>query len=316
VPAYNEQKGIAACVRSLAAVDYSNVEIVVVDDGSTDDTAAVVAGLALPNVRLLRQPNAGKPAALNKGILLARHDILILVDGDTILEPDGVRALIEPFAEPHVGAVSGNTKVGNRRGLLGRWQHIEYVIGLNLDRRMFDVMRCMPTLPGAIGAFRRQAVEEVGGVSEDTVAEDTDLTMAICRAGWRVLYAADARAWTEAPASMGQLWRQRYRWCYGTLQAVRKHRGAIGQSGSAGKLGRRGLRTCWHFTFCFRCSPRSWMSPRFMRSSCHRLPRSCCTSGSASLRCSCLVRSTPSDWIASRSVRSGVFHSNRSLIDS
>jgi cellulose synthase/poly-beta-1,6-N-acetylglucosamine synthase-like glycosyltransferase len=100
VPAYNEQEGIAACVRSLAAVDYPNVEIVVVDDGSTDDTAAIVAGLALPNVRLLRQPNAGKPAALNKGILLARHDILILVDGDTIFEPDAVRGLIEPFAEP------------------------------------------------------------------------------------------------------------------------------------------------------------------------------------------------------------------------
>jgi cellulose synthase/poly-beta-1,6-N-acetylglucosamine synthase-like glycosyltransferase/peptidoglycan/xylan/chitin deacetylase (PgdA/CDA1 family) len=251
VPAYNEQKGIAACVRSLAAVDYPNVEIVVVDDGSTDDTAAVVARLALPNVRLLRQPNAGKPAALNNGILLARHDILILVDGDTIFEPDAVRALIEPFAEPDVGAVSGNTKVGNRRGLLGRWQHIEYVIGLNLDRRVFDVLRCMPTVPGAIGAFRRAALEEVGGVSEDTLAEDTDLTMAICRAGWRVLYAADARAWTEAPASMGQLWRQRYRWCYGTMQAVWKHRGAIRQSGSAGKLGRRGLPYLLAFHFLF-----------------------------------------------------------------
>jgi hypothetical protein len=130
VPAYNEQNGIGACVRSLAAADYPNVDIVVVDDGSTDDTAAVVTSLALPNVRLVSQRSAGKPAALNTGILLARHDILILVDGDTIFEPDAVRALVEPFAEPNVGAVSGNTKVGNRRGLLGRWQHIEYVIGL------------------------------------------------------------------------------------------------------------------------------------------------------------------------------------------
>ena len=241
VPAFNEQEGIAACVRSLAAANYPDLDIVVVDDGSTDDTAAVVAGLALPNVRLVTQPNAGKPAALTKGIHEALHDILILVDADTVFEPDAVRALVVPFGQDDVGAVSGNTKVGNRRGMLGRWQHIEYVMGLNLDRRMFDVLHCMPTVPGAIGAFRREALEDVGGVGDDTLAEDTDLTMAICRAGWRAVYAADARGWTETPATLGQLWRQRYRWCYGTMQAMWKHRGAIWQSGSAGKFGRRGL---------------------------------------------------------------------------
>ena len=241
VPAYNEQRGIAACVRSLAATDYPNLDIIVVDDGSTDDTAAIVAGLALPNVRLLRQPNAGKPAALNNGIRRAQHDIFVLVDGDTVFEPDALRALVAPFAQEEVGAVAGNTKVGNRRGMLGRWQHIEYVMGLNLDRRMFDALQCMPTVPGAIGAFRREALEDVSGVKEDTLAEDTDLTMAIGRAGWRVVYAADACAWTEVPATIGQLWQQRYRWSFGTMQAMWKHRGAIGQSGAAGKLGRRGL---------------------------------------------------------------------------
>ncbi len=104
-----------------------------------------------------------------------------------------------------------------------RWQHIEYVIGFNLDRRMFDVLQCMPTVPGAIGAFRRRVLEAVGGLSIDTLAEDTDLTMAICRAGWRVVYEETAIAWTEAPASLRQLWRQRYRWCYGTLQSMWKH---------------------------------------------------------------------------------------------
>jgi cellulose synthase/poly-beta-1,6-N-acetylglucosamine synthase-like glycosyltransferase/peptidoglycan/xylan/chitin deacetylase (PgdA/CDA1 family) len=241
VPAYNEQQGIAACLRSLAVVDYPDLDIVVVDDGSTDNTAAVVAGLALPNVRLLRQPNSGKPTALGNGIRLARHDILALVDADTVFEPDALRALVAPFAQDEVGAVSGNTKVGNRRGMLGRWQHIEYVMGLNLDRRMFDVLHCMPTVPGAIGAFRREALEEVGGITDDTLAEDTDLTMAICRAGWRVTYAADARAWTEVPVTLGQLWRQRYRWCYGTMQAMWKHRRAVGQYDAAGTLGRRGL---------------------------------------------------------------------------
>src|SRR5512133_3189700 len=241
VPAYNEEQGIAATVRSLAAADYPDLDIVVVDDGSADATAAVVAGLALPNVRLLRQPNAGKPAALNNGIHAARHEILVLVAADTVIEPDAVRALVACLVEADVGAVSGNTKVGTRRGMLGRWQHIEYVTGFNLDRRMFDVLRCVPTVPGAIGAFRREALEEVGGVSEDTLAEDTDVTMAVCRAGWRVVYAPDARAWTETPGTLGQLWRQRYRWCYGTMQAMWKHRKAIGQSGAASKLGRRGL---------------------------------------------------------------------------
>jgi cellulose synthase/poly-beta-1,6-N-acetylglucosamine synthase-like glycosyltransferase len=123
--------------------------------------------------------------------------------------------------------VSGNTKVGNRGGLLGRWQHIEYVMGFNLDRRLYDVLRCMPTVPGAIGAFRRAALTDIGGVSSATLAEDTDITIAIGRAGWRVVYAEEARAWTEAPASLSALWRQRYRWSFGTMQAVWKHKGAL-----------------------------------------------------------------------------------------
>jgi cellulose synthase/poly-beta-1,6-N-acetylglucosamine synthase-like glycosyltransferase/peptidoglycan/xylan/chitin deacetylase (PgdA/CDA1 family) len=241
VPAYNEELGIAAAVRSLVRSDYPVLEVVVVDDGSSDGTAAAVEALGLPNVRLVRQQNGGKPSALNTGIAAARHDVLVLVDGDTVFEPDALRALVAPFADPAVGAVSGNTKVGNRGGLLGRWQHIEYVIGFNLDRRMFDVLQCMPTIPGAIGAFRRQVLAQVGGVSDDTLAEDTDLTMAICRAGWRVVYAPGARAWTEAPASLGELWRQRYRWCYGTMQAMWKHRRAVIEPGASGKLGRRGL---------------------------------------------------------------------------
>ena len=241
VPAYNEELGIAAAVRSLVASDYPDVEVIVVDDGSTDDTAERVRALGLASVRLITRPNGGKPAALNTGIRAARHDLLVLVDGDTVFEPDALSALVAPFVDPDVGAVSGNTKVGNRRGLLGRWQHIEYVIGFNLDRRMFDVLRCMPTVPGAIGAFRREVLEAIGGVSDDTLAEDTDLTMATGRRSWRVVYAPDARAWTEAPATLDQLWRQRYRWCYGTLQAMWKHRGAVLDSGRAGALGRRGL---------------------------------------------------------------------------
>ncbi|MFJ5552403.1 bifunctional polysaccharide deacetylase/glycosyltransferase family 2 protein [Streptomyces sp. NPDC093225] len=240
VPAYNESAGIEAAVRSLVASDHP-VEVIVVDDGSTDGTADLVEALALPGVRVIRQLNAGKPAALNTGIAAATNELLVMVDGDTVFEPDAVRMIVQPFADPAVGAVSGNAKVVNRGGLLGRWQHIEYVVGFNLDRRLFDLAECMPTVPGAVGAFRRSALLRVGGVGDTTLAEDTDLTMALCRAGWRVVYEERAKAWTEAPASLGALWKQRYRWCYGTLQAMWKHRGAFVQRGQAGKLGRRGL---------------------------------------------------------------------------
>jgi len=165
----------------------------------------------------------------------------VLVDGDTVFAPDAVGRLVQPLADPAVGAVSGNAKVANRRGFLGRWQHLEYVVGFNLDRRMFDVARCMPTVPGAIGAFRRSALDDAGGVSAQTLAEDTDLTMAVIRAGWRVGYVADAVAWTEAPSTWRQLWRQRYRWCFGTMQSIWKHKRALVQRGAAGRLGRRGM---------------------------------------------------------------------------
>lgn len=240
VPAYNESAGIEAAVRSIAASTHP-VQVIVVDDGSTDGTADIVEALELPNVQVIRKENGGKPSALNAGIAAAHHELVVMVDGDTVFELDTVHVLIQRFADPRVGAISGNTKIANRGGILGAWQHIEYVVGFNLDRRLFDVAECMPTVPGAIGAFRREALARVGGVSHDTLAEDTDLTMALCRDGWRVVYEDDALAWTEAPATLGALWKQRYRWCYGTLQAMWKHRGAIAQSGPAGKLGRRGI---------------------------------------------------------------------------
>jgi cellulose synthase/poly-beta-1,6-N-acetylglucosamine synthase-like glycosyltransferase/peptidoglycan/xylan/chitin deacetylase (PgdA/CDA1 family) len=246
VPAYNEEAGIEASLRSILASDHA-VEVIVVDDGSTDQTATIVEDLDLPGVHLIRKANGGKPSALNAGIAEASHELIVMVDGDTVFEPDTIRTLVQAFADPAVGAVSGNAKVLNRTGLLGHWQHIEYVIGFNLDRRLFDLAECMPTVPGAIGGFRRSALAGVGGVSSDTLAEDTDLTMALCRSGWRVVYEENAIAWTEAPATLGALWKQRYRWSYGTFQAMWKHRATTLQKGQAGKLGRRGL--LYLFTF-------------------------------------------------------------------
>ncbi|MFJ1973004.1 bifunctional polysaccharide deacetylase/glycosyltransferase family 2 protein [Streptomyces sp. NPDC087903] len=244
VPAYNEKECIANTLESLARSTHP-IEIIVVDDGSTDGTSEIARGaadaLGMSNVRVIRQENAGKPAALNNGVRSASYDIVVMMDGDTVFEPDAVHQLVQPFADPEVGAVAGNAKVGNRDTIIGAWQHIEYVMGFNLDRRMYDLLRCMPTIPGAIGAFRRDAVLQVGGMSEDTLAEDTDITIAMHRAGWRVVYQEHARAWTEAPGSLKQLWSQRYRWSYGTMQALWKHRKSLTDKGPSGRFGRVGM---------------------------------------------------------------------------
>ncbi|WP_406354626.1 bifunctional polysaccharide deacetylase/glycosyltransferase family 2 protein [Streptomyces sp. NBC_00658] len=244
VPAYNEKECIANTLESLAKSTHP-IEIIVVDDGSTDGTSEIsrsaAESLGMTNVRVIRQENAGKPAALNNGVRNASYDIVVMMDGDTVFEPDAVHQLVQPFADPEIGAVAGNAKVGNRNTIIGAWQHIEYVMGFNLDRRMYDLLRCMPTIPGAIGAFRRDAVLEVGGMSEDTLAEDTDITIAMHRGGWRVVYQEHAIAWTEAPGSLKQLWSQRYRWSYGTMQALWKHRKSLTDKGPSGRFGRVGM---------------------------------------------------------------------------
>jgi cellulose synthase/poly-beta-1,6-N-acetylglucosamine synthase-like glycosyltransferase/peptidoglycan/xylan/chitin deacetylase (PgdA/CDA1 family) len=240
VPAFNEAEVIESAVRSLAASDYPDLEVIVVDDGSTDGTGEIVRGLGLERVRMLFEENRGKPEALNTGIAAARHELIVTVDADTVFEPATLRRLVQPFRDARVGAVAGNTKVGNRQGMLGRWQHIDYVMGFNLDRRLYDVLQCMPTVPGAVGAFRRKALDRVGRFSKATLAEDTDITIALGRAGWRVVYAEDARAFTEAPSTLSALWRQRYRWSYGTMQAVWKHRRAVFEGGE-GRIGRIGI---------------------------------------------------------------------------
>ncbi|MEV0681197.1 glycosyltransferase [Actinosynnema sp. NPDC050436] len=237
VPAYNEAANIVAAVRSIVASDHpGDVEVVVVDDGSVDGTGELVGALALPGVRVHRQENAGKPAALNAGIALARHEVLVLVDGDTVFRADTVSQVVRPLGADGVGAVSGNVKVANRRGVFGRWQHLEYCAGSNLDRQILNALGCLPTIPGAIGAFRRAALEQVGGISADTLAEDTDVTMAITRAGWKVVYEPGARAWTEVPTGVRGLYKQRYRWSYGTFQSMWKHRAARGRIGRLGLL--------------------------------------------------------------------------------
>ncbi len=249
IPAYNEAKVVPQTITSLLAQDYpGELEIVVVDDGSRDNTyeAAMAAHGHNPRVSIYRKVNGGKASALNFGLAHAKHDILIGLDADTVFSADTVRELVQPLADPKVGAVAGNAKVGNRINLVTRWQALEYVTSQNLDRRAFSLLDCITVVPGAVGAWRREVVQQVGGFRDDTLAEDQDLTLGVRRAGYSVAYADGAVAYTEAPDSLRGLARQRFRWSFGTLQCAWKHRDALFRR-KYGTLGWVALPNVWLF---------------------------------------------------------------------
>ena len=226
IAAYNEEKVVARTVRALLDGGYPHLEVLVVDDGSRDGTSAVVAETLAdePRVRLITKENGGKASALNLGIAQATGEILIGLDADTLFAPDTVHRLCRHFADPRVGAVAGNVRVGNRRNLLTRWQSVEYTTSQNFDRRAYEMLNAIPVIPGAVSAWRAEAVRDAGGYSTDTLAEDADLTWRVRRLGWRLQTDSTALAYTEAPERLRELLKQRFRWTFGTLQTLWKHR--------------------------------------------------------------------------------------------
>jgi cellulose synthase/poly-beta-1,6-N-acetylglucosamine synthase-like glycosyltransferase/peptidoglycan/xylan/chitin deacetylase (PgdA/CDA1 family)/spore germination protein YaaH len=227
IAAYNEGKVIANTLRALLATDYKgDVEAIVVDDGSRDETAAEVKRITAvdPRVRLLQQENRGKARALQRALSAVRRGIVVFIDADTQCQRDTLPRLLEPFADTGVGAVSGHAKVGNLRTFVARCQALEYTCGFNLDRRAYNRWNCITVVPGAISAIRKEALDQAGSLSLQTLAEDTDLTLSLHKHRQRIVYVPDAIAWTEAPESVRTLARQRFRWAYGTLQCLWKHR--------------------------------------------------------------------------------------------
>ncbi|HEX7586116.1 MAG TPA: polysaccharide deacetylase family protein [Patescibacteria group bacterium] len=226
VPAYNEEKVILATMKALLNSDYPDFEIIVIDDGSQDRTYEILQSAFSEDnrVKFFTKQNGGKATALNFGISYSEAEIIVTLDADTLFAPDAISKLARHFSNPAVGAVAGNAKVGNRINILTRWQALEYITSQNLDRRAFELMNAITVVPGAVGAWKKEAILEVGGFSNLTLAEDTDLTFAIIKKGYKVRYEEDSLAFTEAPDTVNNFIKQRFRWMYGSFQAVWKHR--------------------------------------------------------------------------------------------
>ncbi|ULT56684.1 glycosyltransferase [Neobacillus drentensis] len=229
IAAYNEEKVIKRTIQSVLDSTYVNLEVLVIDDGSKDQTSVVMSENFSnhPKVRRYFKRNGGKSSAINIGIKKAEGKIIVAIDADTMIAPKAIALLVRHFADDKVAAVSGNVKVGNRRNLITTWQHIEYVTGFNLEKRAHALLNCVTVVPGAIGAWRKQIVENLGNFTNDTLAEDTDLTLRILSAGYKVAIEDQAYAYTEAPENIRGFLKQRFRWNYGTLQCLWKHKNAF-----------------------------------------------------------------------------------------
>nr|NOT47956.1 glycosyltransferase family 2 protein [Acidobacteriota bacterium] len=252
VPAYDEEKVICRTVESLLASLYKNFDIVVIDDGSSDATFRTVSERFGddPRVGLFTKENGGKAEALNFGLRKAVGEIIVALDADTIFEPETIAALAHRFADERVGAVAGNAKVGNRINVVTKWQALEYITSQNFDRRAFASLNCITVVPGAVGAWRKSVLEAAGGFSSDTLAEDQDLTISIRKLGYRIGYEENAVALTEAPDTLRGLAKQRFRWSFGTLQCMWKHKDAL-LNPRFGTLGFVAMPNVWVFQVLF-----------------------------------------------------------------
>jgi cellulose synthase/poly-beta-1,6-N-acetylglucosamine synthase-like glycosyltransferase len=229
IPAYNEEMVICKTINAILNSAYQNYRIIVVDDGSTDQTYDFLLRdfIDNPKVKIFTIKNKGKSGALNFGISKSEGEIVVTLDADTLFLPDTMEKLVRRFWDSRVAAVAGNAKVGNRINILTRWQALEYITSQNSDRRAFEILNCISVVPGAVGAWRRSALLEVGGFSNNTLAEDADLTFGILKNGHRVAYEEEAIGLTEAPDSVKNFLKQRFRWMYGMLQTAWKYRGVF-----------------------------------------------------------------------------------------
>ncbi|MBE4907139.1 glycosyltransferase family 2 protein [Bacillus luteolus] len=229
IPVYNEEVVIERTVRAIKKSKYRISEILVVDDGSTDQTVQVVknAFKGSRKVKVIEKENGGKASALNIGFQKAVGDIVITIDADTIFTERAITYLVRPFKDRNVAAVSGNCKIGNLSNYLAVWQHIEYVTAFNLEKRAYEYLNCITVVPGSNSAWRKKAVVKAGYYDHDTLAEDTDLTLKLLNNDYKIIYEDRALSYEECPEKIKDFIKQRYRWSYGILQSSWKHKKTI-----------------------------------------------------------------------------------------
>lgn len=225
LPMYNEAKVVLQTIENLLNIKYNDFSIVVIDDGSTDGSWDLVKGRygGNPRVKLIKQRNAGKSAALNTGMSRSQSEIIVTIDADTWVRADALANIVGFFQDKRVAAVSGHIKVGNRVNLLTTMQYFEYVAIWDNDRAFSDAVNGILIVPGSLGAFRRSAADAVGGFRSEMIAEDTELTLRLLFSDYVIRNAPDAVAYTEAPDNLRMFFRQRVRWTTGLTQGLVKH---------------------------------------------------------------------------------------------
>jgi len=231
VPAYNEDVTIATSIKSLVNQTYTNLEIIIMDDGSKDKTYEIAkkfeGKFKGKDIKVLTKKNGGKSRALNFALERSSGDFIMCVDADSKLEPDAVALMVRYFQDPEIAAVAGSVFVSNRTNILTKLQALEYIEGLNMVRNGQAFLKLVNIIPGPIGMFRKSDILEIGGYSHDTFAEDADLTLKLIQKDRKIDFEPEAVAYTEAPDELLDLLKQRYRWTRGILQAIRKHSASL-----------------------------------------------------------------------------------------
>ncbi len=226
IPAYNEEVTIGSCIKSMLSLNYPCYEVIVIDDGSSDNTFKEASKYSEKGVKVIRQKNSGKPGAVNTGIKNASGEVVITVDADSKLHPDALTWICRRFSSnPRLGAVAGNVKIDRPTGLLKTLQSLEYTMSINLGRKSQSMLHCVMIVPGAIAALKTRVLQEVGYFPTDTFAEDFDITMKILKAGYHVEYESHAIAFTQAPETVEDFLKQRRRWYRGMTQVLSKYQG-------------------------------------------------------------------------------------------
>jgi cellulose synthase/poly-beta-1,6-N-acetylglucosamine synthase-like glycosyltransferase len=228
IPAYNEEKWIGRCIEAVLEADYPSKEVIVVDDGSTDNTYEIASRYVSKGITVLRKPNGGKASAINYGLLFANGDIIVTVDADSIIGREALKNIVKPFREARVSGVSGNVKVVNQVNWLTKCQALEYQTEISLIRRATSFFGAVQVMPGSLAAFKSRPVLEVGKYDHGTLTEDFDITVKLLKAGGGIIQGpSNAFVYTEAPSTLSNLYRQRMRWYRGNVQTLLRHLDAL-----------------------------------------------------------------------------------------